>query len=334
MFDQPTCGDTPNVIFSRELRDGRSLCDSQELSLESGYGLARALASLSHKQVRALGLTISGISGQRGSTSSASAALQSSLASKLQARLPCDGSILYRLTWKTRATPSGVPICALRASTARTSVSDFTGWPTPNTPSGGGRSVSTEKMDATGRTSDGKKHTASLDHAVKFAGWPTPMAGTPAQNGNNAAGNSDFTRKTMELAGWPTTTAALADKGVMRSKGADLAAVASLTGWATPAARHYRSESATPEFNAERWSHSRGKPLSAESLLSGTPAPMESCARLALNPAHSRWLMGYPATWCEASPNWDGWQDAQAAIAELASRATATPSTQESRPSS
>jgi hypothetical protein len=48
----------------------------------------------------------------------------------------------------------------------------LTGWPTPNTPSGG-RSVSTEKMDATGRTTDGKKHTASLEHAVKFAGWAT-----------------------------------------------------------------------------------------------------------------------------------------------------------------
>ena len=47
------------------------------------------------------------------------------------------------------------------------------GWPTPNTPSGG-RSVSIEKMDATGRTFDGKKHTASLEHAVKFTGWPTP----------------------------------------------------------------------------------------------------------------------------------------------------------------
>jgi hypothetical protein len=42
-------------------------------------------------------------------------------------------------------------------------------WPTPCTPNGG-RSVSTEVMDATGMTLDGKKHTASLEHAVKFAG--------------------------------------------------------------------------------------------------------------------------------------------------------------------
>lgn len=30
--------------------------------------------------------------------------------------------------------------------------------------------------------------------------WPTPMAGTPAQNGNSAAGNSDFSRRAEELA--------------------------------------------------------------------------------------------------------------------------------------
>ena len=41
-------------------------------------------------------------------------------------------------------------------------------WPTPCTPNGG-RSMATGAMDATGKTPDGKKHTASLEHAVKFA---------------------------------------------------------------------------------------------------------------------------------------------------------------------
>jgi len=35
---------------------------------------------------------------------------------------------------------------------------------------------------------------------VMAQNWPTPMAGTPAQNGNNAAGNNDFTRRAEELA--------------------------------------------------------------------------------------------------------------------------------------
>lgn len=59
-----------------------------------------------------------------------------------------------------------------------------TGWPTPNTPSGG-RSVSIESMDATGRTKDGKKHTASLEHAVKFASWVSPQAADARGAGMN-----------------------------------------------------------------------------------------------------------------------------------------------------
>jgi hypothetical protein len=42
-------------------------------------------------------------------------------------------------------------------------------WPSPCTPNGG-RSMSPEKMDVTGMTLDGRKHTTTLEHAVKFAG--------------------------------------------------------------------------------------------------------------------------------------------------------------------
>ena len=36
---------------------------------------------------------------------------------------------------------------------------------------------------------------------AQLAGWPTPMAGTPAQKGYNEAGNTDSGRKTAFLAG-------------------------------------------------------------------------------------------------------------------------------------
>ncbi|MGE3583056.1 MAG: hypothetical protein AB7J28_16765 [Hyphomonadaceae bacterium] len=32
-----------------------------------------------------------------------------------------------------------------------------------------------------------------------MAGWPTPMAGTPARNGNNEAGNNDSSRRTVAM---------------------------------------------------------------------------------------------------------------------------------------
>lgn len=44
--------------------------------------------------------------------------------------------------------------------------------------------------------------------AKGFIGWPTPMAGTPAQKGYNEAGNTDSGRKTTKiLKGWATPRA-------------------------------------------------------------------------------------------------------------------------------
>ena len=202
------------------------------------FGQEAARASLSARQVQEAGLMTSGTSGRTGTISSASAALQSSLASRLQARTASAGSTLYTLTWKQRATPSGLQICALRASARRTSdsASGLLGWPTPTTPSGG--QTPPEGTSATGITPDGKKvqvtlkdvaaitgwptpqmrdfrsggedrvenpdRSNNLNDFVLMAGWPTPMAGTPAQKGYNAAGNNDSSRKTVELAGWAT----------------------------------------------------------------------------------------------------------------------------------
>src|SRR5690348_10187535 len=47
-------------------------------------------------------------------------------------------------------------------------------------------------------------HSVSLQDSVSLAMVPTPMAGTPAQNGNNEAGNNDYSRKIVELATLPT----------------------------------------------------------------------------------------------------------------------------------
>jgi hypothetical protein len=44
-------------------------------------------------------------------------------------------------------------------------------------------------------------------------------------------------------------------------------------GWPTPATRDFKSETATDEFNVKRWKHTRGKPLSAVSTLTGWTAP-------------------------------------------------------------
>ena len=62
----------------------------------------------------------SAISGPPFTGSSPSAALQSSLESKLRQAMDLNGSLEFALTWKPMAMPLGLPICALRASARRT----------------------------------------------------------------------------------------------------------------------------------------------------------------------------------------------------------------------
>jgi len=49
----------------------------------------------------------------------------------------------------------------------------------------------------------GTADTLSAQAGQDTAGWPTPMAGTPAQKGYNEAGNTDSGRRTTELASGP-----------------------------------------------------------------------------------------------------------------------------------
>ncbi len=98
---------------------------------QSGQVLVRA--SLSARQAKAMGLMTSGTYGHISIGSSASVALSTSLASKLQAATQMLGSTLYKLTWKQWITPSGLSRSRLRASALRTSVTAHTGWPTPTT---------------------------------------------------------------------------------------------------------------------------------------------------------------------------------------------------------
>ena len=94
-------------------------------------------------------------------------------------------------------------------------------------------------------------------------GWPTPMAGSPARNGYNEAGNNDSSRKTVNLCPWPTPRASDATGGVEPDgkTGRKLATICAKVG---------------PPSN-------------------GSNAPTANKGRL--NPEFSRWLMGYPEGW-------------------------------------
>ena len=288
MSKQVILTDLFSAISSPVLAAGATPCALPDGPRTDLFGQAVAHANLLAQPVPGGALPTNAISGLSGSISSASAALALSLVSKLKQRLTTDGSILFNLIWKAKATPAGRLVYRLAALGRRTSDKDSGSWPTPTL---GAKEWSESAVAA---WVAGKRGTHGLDlgAAAVMAGWPSPMAlsGGPSKNPNNPRGVN---------AGNPLETAA------------------HLTSWPTASARDWKDTTgmATTGTNPDGSTRSRldQLPRVAGLTVIGSPAATEKPGQL--NPAHSRWLMGYPAEWDACAP-------------------TATPSSRKSRKSS
>lgn len=290
-YSQPMLWDSSDVISSEASAAGSTPC-----SLPDGpgqFGREAAPASRSVSPASAAARKTNGTSGPSFSDLLNSAdPLLRSVSRSLQ-RMACAGSMEYSMTLKVRVTPAGRVIPALRARGRQASDSDFSGELLGwNSPTG------TDHM-GNGHRTDGRP---KLPGQAMLAGYPKPKANEKVQSPEAHA------------------------KGFY-----SLMEVAELAGWATPAARDHKSESASVNFNAKRDAHSRGKPLSYEAITLGataasSPAATTNTAASALNPAMSRWLQGFPKTWDEKSPNYEAWLSVQEAIAQAGSGAMETAS--------
>ena len=210
---------------------------------------------------------------------------------------------LARAMWKTPDVPNGGR--ALKPGTSETG----------KRPDGSKAQVGLEnqaKMWGTPRASDAEKGGPNQSFGAggtplpaQAAQWPTPMAGTPSQNGNSAAGSNDFTRKADLLAAgvlassWPTPVA-------QNVKGSSEGSIIRADGKSRMNILHYRAEQGFSHPAPETQPHGPTlsqlrriwRPLRGSLIASHGRATWRRLwngrAKRRLNPLFVEWLMGWP----------------------------------------
>lgn len=300
---QEICADSRNATSSQESADGRWHCDLPGGRTKNRSGQEAVHANRFHlpgdKKVKQMIATY----GRSGNASSASAALQQFLESKLQVRLPTGGLTMFIKGWKRSATPLGRLYCQLAASVRPINATDYGLWVSP-TAQDYSRGNKPPRPTDTG---------VPLSQQVAFWATPNTMDHLPLRSKEAMARQFSTTRKGRTTpanlreqvlpAMWPTASATKNTKnskdpqrmkeGGVQTSLADAAWIAAKGLWPAPRSADGDKGVRTLEGhlkNRERYKN--GVDLPTATRLS---APTEN--KGSLNPAFVCWLMGYPIAW-------------------------------------
>lgn len=244
-------------LFRRNRGDGHLHCNSQEYQQVQDCGPEAPRANHSVPQENNSDNSMSDTLRQSSSISSASAALQSSLGNKLRQQLENLGCAIYKLTWREKITPSGLPYSQLVASAHRTKETGYSlvrsNWQTPTVTAIHNRSEEASQRRAEFRASIGRVSLAPgnlAEQASLYCAWPTPTANDGKGSGGTVI-RKDGKDRTFDRLDYST------EQGLKITQPIRITA--------------------------------------SGQMLTGSDAGMESSGQL--NPAHSRWLMGFPPEW-------------------------------------